>query len=285
MRCFSRGAPTTFRWRTCDIHIGQLKERHGLIDASGDTVDSLQHAMLELDRRLFAGAFDRNTIEERNEEQIREWVDLVLRAWALGITEYRPEPGSTEIAPPLPDVSETAWAERRERYRLEETERAKATAARNKPRFELAWATLRDLNVPLVVVEFSGEGDSGDVHSVEPEFHDETNTPNPDEQRRDHLKLIETFHAREVLVPGKGTPIMLAELIKDLSEHMLSRDEVPDWDNEAGGFGTLEWRVVADGTPGLTATVHLPVLEYNTTSVMFDAFGGVVKREYLGRTQ
>jgi hypothetical protein len=263
-----------FRWRNADIQMRGIAERYGFIDMPGDTPESLHLGLAELDRMLFPDGFGRNQIKEQTEAQRREWMCLVLRAWARGIREYLPEPDS---AADVRDAHAATWA----KYQEEEIVRQREAAEKNKPKFELAWTALRELKLLSVLVEFSGESDSGQIDSLEPTFHEPQGIA-PSE--REFADIVAALLAKEVLVPGEAVPIKLTELIEALSDYMLVLPGIPDWYNNDGGCGTLEWRIDPDGANVLTVTVNQRVTEYDTTVITYCGLGEKVTAIRLGRT-
>ena len=72
-------------------------------------------------------------------------------------------------------------------------------------------------------VEFSGEGDLGQIDFIEPEFEPETIPPR---EKLDHMEAA--FKSREVFMPSEVASVKLKDLIEGLSDDLLCRDEVPD---------------------------------------------------------
>ena len=152
---------------------------------------------------------------------MREWMLGVLRAWTQGVTAYLPEPYNAESAKEWRDNAGEAL----DKYRQGEIERRREIVERNEPRFERAWAALRELKVSSVFVEFSGEGDSGQIDSHRnSEFEPETIPPR---EKLDHM--VSAFKSREVFMPSEVASVKLEDLIEGLSDNLLCRDEVPDW--------------------------------------------------------
>ena len=210
------------------------------------------------------------------EDQLRESILGVLRAWAQGVTEYLPEPHNPEIVTDARDISEDFA-----KYRQEEIERQRQISERNRVRFERAWAALHELQVSSVLVQFSGEGDSGQIDSIEPEFEERSGTI-PAGQELD--AMVAQFRSTDVFVPGEDAPVLLRDLIEDLSNDLLYGVEVPDWYNNSGGYGTLEWRVNPGGSNTLCGTVNQCVEEYDTTVLCFDGLGEVTTIDHQGRS-
>ena len=155
------GLGAKFRWRTCTINVRMAAEHYGPIDAHRDTAESVHLVLAELDKTLFADDFCPACITNLSEDQMREWMLGVLRAWTQGVTAYLPEPYNTESAKQWRDNT----SEAQDKYRQGEIERQMEIVERNKPRFERAWAALRELKVSSVFVEFSSEGDLGQIDS------------------------------------------------------------------------------------------------------------------------
>jgi hypothetical protein len=265
-----------FRWRNCTVNVRKAAERYGSVEVQNDSAENVHLALAELDTRLFAEGFGPELIANLSEDQLRGWMHWILRAWAVNITEYLPEPYNPRVAGELRDISGT-WA----KYRQEANERQRTTVERNKPRLERAWAALRELKISSVLVEFSGVGDSGEIDSIEPSF-DEQSTIVPDE----HLlaNMMATYRSKEVLMPNEAAPVRLEDLIEELSNDLLGRAETPDWFNNDGGYGTLEWRVNPDGSNVLNVTVHQRVTEYDTTVLIYNGLGEMTATDYQGRS-
>jgi hypothetical protein len=253
-----------FYWRTCTINMRQAAERYGPIDVCGDTAPSVHLALAMFDRTHFAEGFGPASIASLSADQLREWMHVVSKAWTLGITAYPREPVSSGIAAGSCDPSGT-WAQ----YRRAESEWRK-----NEPKFECAWTALRALNILSVVVDFSGEGDDGEIGAIDPEF----------DIPAGHTDLLAAFRSKEVLFTGEAPPIKLEDLIAELSENILYRNGVPDWCNNVGGCGTLEWQVNADGSNVLNVTVHQRVIEYDTTVLTYDRLGEITAINHKGRS-
>jgi hypothetical protein len=269
------GPGAEFRWRTCTINVRMAAEHYGPIDGHRDTTESVHLVLAALDKTLFAEDFCRASITNLSEDQMREWMLGVLRAWTQGVTAYLPEPYNAESAKEWRDNAGEAF----DKYRQGEIERQREIVERNKPRFERAWAALRELKVSSVFVEFSGEGDSGQIDSIEPEFEPETIPPR---EKLDHM--VAAFKSREVFMPSEVASVKLEDLIEGLSDNLLCRDEVPDWYSNEGGYGTLKWRVNPNGSNTLDITVNQRVIDYDTTVLSYDELGEMTAIDHKGRS-
>ena len=96
--------------------------------------------------------------------------------------------------------------------------------------------------------------------------------------------MVATFRSKEVLVPGEVAPLKLQDLIKAMSDDLLDRGETPDWCNNEGGYGTLEWQVNPDGSDTLDVTVNQCVREYETTVLTYDRLGEMTGTNNQGRS-
>jgi hypothetical protein len=96
--------------------------------------------------------------------------------------------------------------------------------------------------------------------------------------------MVERFRMKYVLPPGDASPVKLRSLIDEVSNYLLCQDLVPDWYNNDGGCGTLEWRTNPDGSNLLMATVNQRVTEYETTVITFDGLGKMVTQNHQQRT-
>lgn len=102
-----------------------------------------------------------------------------------------------------------------------------------KARFELVWATLRELKIPTVVISFSGEGDSGQIDGVDVGYVADT----------DDTKFAALYDAlRGAWVHLDDERVPLVKLIEDLTDPLLTRPGI-DWWNNDGGFGKCIWHV------------------------------------------
>ena len=256
-----------FRWRTCNINLDKAAECYGPIDVQGDTVEFVHRALTELDARLFADDFGPASVAKLSADQLREWMHCVLRAWAVAVTEYLPESYIPQATDDFSAIASETW----KKYLQAEVERQKEVAERNKCMFQRAWDALRELNVCSVQVQFSGAGDSGEIESIEPRFEKQSETPG-----RKIADIVATFWSMAVLVPGEAASVRLQDLIEKLSYDLLCRAEVPDWINNEGGWGTLEWRVNPDGSNALAVTVNQRVTEYDTTVLAYDGLGEMI---------
>jgi hypothetical protein len=156
--------------------------------------------------------------------------------------------------------------------------RNEAMRNRNLEMFRLTWEKLRELNVSAVIVDFSGEGDSGQVNAVDPVF-DRASETGSDQRTQ---KMEAAFRAAMVS-PSGAASVTLENLISELSDEVLSQPMVPDWYNNDGGNGTLEWRANEDGTNSLTVTVNQTVVDYDTTVLTFDEWGDEVSDIHKGQ--
>ena len=143
-----------FRWRTCTINVRRAAEQYGPIDGHRDTTETVHLVLAALDKTLFAEDFCPASITDLSEDQMREWMLGVLRAWTQGVTAYLPEPYNAESAKEWRDNAGEAL----DKYRQGEIERQREIVERNEPRFERAWAALRELKVSSVFVEFQRRG-------------------------------------------------------------------------------------------------------------------------------
>jgi hypothetical protein len=130
-------------------------------------------------------------------------------------------------------------------------------------RHEMVWDTLSQLGIKLVVVEFSGSGDSGQIDDCYPESSND-----------------DAAFGTLTLMCGAGhEPVLLRDVIVELSDEILQKDEIPDWYNNDGGCGTMEWIVARTDKEGvrhsdrIAVTVNVAVVEYDTSNFHYDGFG------------
>jgi hypothetical protein len=259
-----------FRWRTCTINLYKVAECYGPIDAQGDTVEYVYRALTELDDRLFADDFGPASVAKLSAEQLREWMHCVLRAWAVAVTEYLPETTNN---------SRAIASETRKKNLQAEVERQKEIVERNKPRFQRAWDALRELKVCSVQGLFSGADDSGEIELTQPGFEEKSRTSG-----QAIADMVARFRSIEVLVPGEAAPVRLQDMIKELSNDLLCRPEVPDWIDNEDLWGKLEWRVSPDGSNALAVTVHQRVTRYDKTVLTYDGLGEMIAMNHQGRS-
>ena len=85
-------------------------------------------------------------------------------------------------------------------------------------------------------------------------------------------------------MPSEVASVKLEDLIEGLSDNLLCRDEVPDWYNNEGGYGTLKWRVNPNGSNTLDITVNQRVIDYDTTVLSYDELGEMTAIDHKGRS-
>jgi hypothetical protein len=127
----------------------------------------------------------------------------------------------------------------------------------------MVWDALRELGIACVLVEFSGSGDSGQIDDCYPE------SGNGDG----------VFANKTLTVDAGQSSILLRDLMIELSDEILQNDEIPDWYNNDGGFGVLEWIVAHTDMEGthhtdrIAVTVNVAVVDYDTNNFEYDGFG------------
>lgn len=85
------------------------------------------------------------------------------------------------------------------------------------------------------------------------------------------------FGTKTLTIDTGRSSILLRDLMIELSDKILRHDEIPDWYNNDGGFGVLEWIVAHTdkaGTPHtdrISVTVNEAVI--NTSNFEYDGYG------------
>ena len=128
---------------------------------------------------------------------------------------------------------------------------------------QMVWDALRELGIACVLVEFSGSGDEGQIDDCYPEGSDGHGV----------------FANKTLTVDAGQSSILLRDLVIELSDEILQNDEIPDWYNNDGGFGVLEWIVAHTDKEGthrtdrIVVTVNVAVVDYDTSNFEYDGFG------------
>jgi uncharacterized protein DUF6878 len=128
---------------------------------------------------------------------------------------------------------------------------------------QMVWDALRELGIKHALVEFSGSGDSGQIDDCYPEGSDGYGV----------------FATKTLTVDTSQPSILLRDLMIELSDEILWNDEIPDWYNNDGGYGVLEWIVAHTDKEGthhtdrIAVTVNVAVVDYDTSNFEYDGFG------------
>lgn len=155
---------------------------------------------------------------------------------------------------------------------------------------EIIWAWMTSHNVNRISVEFSGSGDDGHIDNVVPVVGPLAMWGSPEYEAHEaaYKLILDAFHAEMVTLDPAEPPVKFSQMIEDMSNDILnSRDsegnEIPDWYNNDGGNGTLDWtlietddQVLDDDEPDapkrtkfVFVTVHQAEITYNTTHHVF----------------
>jgi hypothetical protein len=131
--------------------------------------------------------------------------------------------------------------------------------------FVSAWAALRALDVRAVLVVFrEGAGIPEDVPFAD---------------------RAATFQSAEVGLPW-AAQVKLEDLVRRLSDDLLLSEEVPDWYNNDGGYGTLEWRLHPAGNNELRLIVNQYVERpIHTTELIYDELGANCERSDIDNVE
>ena len=136
----------------------------------------------------------------------------------------------------------------------------------NKAKFELVWAELRHLEIPEIIVTFSGEGDSGQIDDVSVSGI----VALPGAEAR-YALLNEAFHGTFVTVHPDEAPVRLHTLIEELTDPLISDQGVNWWDND-GGFGECRWDASAE-PPLISVSISERVVHTVEHGFEFNRFG------------
>jgi len=130
-------------------------------------------------------------------------------------------------------------------------------------KFEMVWSALRELGIKLVVVEFSGWGDSGQIDDCYPVSTND----------------YAAFGAKTLSFESGQPFVLLRDILIELSDEMLQKDEIPNWFANDGGNGHFEWSVADKDEEGIhrphriAVTVNVAVVDYDTKNFEYDGFG------------
>ena len=140
----------------------------------------------------------------------------------------------------------------------------------------LVWKSMREAEIDEIEVSFSGSGDSGQVDGVDIPW----SLVGPiDQQERD--RKCAALSSKIVSVSDYVPPsIKLTNLVERLSDEIiLQKDELPDWYNNDGGNGTINWIADRDGTNRIEVTVNVAVIEYDTSTFTYGETGEEIVEE------
>ena len=114
-------------------------------------------------------------------------------------------------------------------------------------RLDRVWKEMDRFSIPVIIVEFSGWGDSGEIDAVD-------------------IRYMGKW-----LLPHATGP--LKKLVKELSDEIIRSDDFPNWYSNEGGYGTMEWILV-----GKTIEVEVmqAYISFSSISHTYDANGIVV---------
>ena len=82
-------------------------------------------------------------------------------------------------------------------------------------RLDRVWKEMDRFSIPVIIVEFSGWGDSGEIDAI-------------------NIRYMGKW-----LLPHAAGP--LKKLVKELSDEIIRGDDFPNWYSNEGGYGTMEW--------------------------------------------
>jgi hypothetical protein len=146
----------------------------------------------------------------------------------------------------------------------------------NKAKFEIVWDALKRLGIPAIVVNFSGEGDSGQIDdtSVIDVFKDPVSGV---EVRGFAAETYGDLSAKlsecMVVVHPDEPAVTLISLIDELTEPLISNAGVNWWDND-GGFGDCAWYANANQEPPrITVSISEKIVSTVEHRFEFDRFG------------
>jgi hypothetical protein len=267
-----------FHWRAAYIRLARVAEKFGPIDIQNDTAETVRLALGEIDRTLFpAGIINRAIVEKIGEAKKQEWLTTILRAAAFGIFEFEPQPNCDAQTLLIDSESSVRLFEE---YRRKKETRDEEARSKNQPKFEAVWNAVRGHGISGLLVEFSGSGDEGEIDSIElwPAERENSTAAEPGDD------TDAAFLSKMVAVDGETAPVELEGLVRQLSNHVLDRAEIPDWYNNEGGFGRIEWSAGADGENTLVVTVNQRVDAFDTTVITYDVIGRMVDKKYQGKT-
>jgi hypothetical protein len=141
--------------------------------------------------------------------------------------------------------------------------------------FQLVWAAMKKLDINMLAVEFSGEGDSGQINDVSVAYPE---APMGKDWQVAYDRQVAAFNDCDVTFPD-GTVTKLAKLVEQLSDGILGYDGIPDWYNNDGGNGTIVWMLKGVTNTGhvgvemIDLTVNQAHIEYDTTHFAYDNHG------------
>jgi hypothetical protein len=156
------------------------------------------------------------------------------------------------------EASKRWWVEQLEKERTDHEEKIAKLA----PKFAEVWTSMERLGVVSATVSFSGEGDSGQIEDVDLscfDFH-----------ARDDLGKTWEKDRETVAALSKEPSDHIKELVESLSDAILDDENIPDWYNNDGGHGNLQWTLA---TKTIEIEVFQRVVEYQTTTLTYDANG------------
>lgn len=134
---------------------------------------------------------------------------------------------------------------------------------------ELIWTAIKELNLTSIQVEFSGSGDSGQIDGVFPNYNRAGKTR--EETSKETEAVHVRFNAYEVTLEDDKPPVKLADMIQEMTDALLGNDEIPNWWDNEGGNGTVEWILDGEGDDGETyhkqavVRVNVAVVTYETS--------------------
>lgn len=136
--------------------------------------------------------------------------------------------------------------------------------------FQLLWDAMRAIDLPALIVTFSGGCDEGAVDDVSAEFGFDYKAE-PDSC---YARANARFDTCKVTLGDNS--LLLADYVKEIAEGLLTdTDDVPDWYNNDGGNGTITFTL--DGEV-IEMEVNVRIVEFDTTRFQFDSAGKTLSR-------
>lgn len=146
-------------------------------------------------------------------------------------------------------------------------------------KFEIMWRTLRQNNITQVIVEFDGSGDTGDIEDVR-YHHNAAGLAALADDSEEYIRLTAPntgIAKHDFSGAPTGETYDFGELVRHLAHHILDDRDAPDWVNNEGGYGAINF--ILTEPPTINVEYNIRIINTEFSEFSYDQFGIAVDAE------